>query len=535
MKLNYEGIKDRALWEQADIQLPSYDVEAVAERTKKTPMWVHFGIGNIFRIFLGSIVDKLLTEDEIDCGITCVETFDFDVVDKIYEPYDNLVLSVLLHNDGRREKRVLGAMTEALKAQSENEQQWFRLKEIFRSKSLQMVSFTITEKGYALKGTDGKILDFVHKDFENGPEKATCAMAIVTAMLWERFRAGGAPIALVSMDNCSQNGDVLRRSVLAVVDEWQKRGFVSEEFKAYVKDTNRVSFPWTMIDKITPRPAKNIMEDLEQCGVEGMRPVTTAKFTYIAPFVNAEVLQYLVIEDSFPNGRPPLEKAGVYLTDRETVNKAERMKVTTCLNPIHSALAPYGRLFDIELFSDEMQDPDMRKLADLIGNEGMEVVPDPIIISPRAFLTECLEVRFTNPYLGDTTERIATDISQGVGVRFGETVKAYMEKYGTAAELKGIPVAIAGWLRYLLAVNDEGDTFQLSPDPLNEELKEKLSSLVIGDPGSLKDQVKGILSNETIFHVNLYEAGLGEKIEEILRAELEGPGSIRRALQRYLP
>lgn len=31
-----------------------------------------------------------------DKGITCVETFDYDVVDKIYKPFDNLVMAVTL-------------------------------------------------------------------------------------------------------------------------------------------------------------------------------------------------------------------------------------------------------------------------------------------------------------------------------------------------------------------------------------------------------------------------------------------------------
>ena len=56
----------------------------------------------------------------------------------------------------------------------------------------------------------------------------------------------------------------------------------------------------------------------------------------------------------------------------------------------------------------------------------MEVVPDPKILSPKEFLDECLYERFQNPYLGDTVQRLVTDISQGVGVRFGETVKAYV-------------------------------------------------------------------------------------------------------------
>ena len=222
------------------------------------------------------------------------------------------------------------------------------------------------------------------------------------------------------------------------------------------------------------------------------------------------------------------------MTDRVTVNKSERMKVTVCLNPIHSALAPYGCVLGYTLFSDEMKDADMLKLAHLVGDEGMAVVPDPGILSPQAFLDECIEERFPNPYLGDTVQRIVTDISQGVGVRFGETVKSYVEKDGTAAALNGIPIAVAGWLRYLLAVDDEGKPFELSPDPLNEELQEQLSGVVIGDPSSLKDQARGILSNENIFGINLYQAGIGEKIEEILRAEIQGPGAVRKAVRRYL-
>ena len=102
---------------------------------------MNFGIGNIFRIFIEEIADGLLEEGMLDRGITCVETFDHDVVDKIYEPYDNLGLNVILHGDGTREYKVLGALAEAVKAQSSDLEQWNRLKNIFTGRSLQLVSF----------------------------------------------------------------------------------------------------------------------------------------------------------------------------------------------------------------------------------------------------------------------------------------------------------------------------------------------------------------------------------------------------------
>ena len=538
MKLTWEGLKNRQEWEQAGIALPSYDAEAVAEKTKKAPIWVHMGIGNIFRIFIGGIADQLLEKGLMDRGITCVEVFDYDMVDKIYDPYDNLVLSVTLHGDGTTDKKVLGSLSEAVKALPSESAQWERTKEIFRDPGLQMVSLTITETGYALKRADGTYFDFIKADIENGPEKAASAMAVVAAMLLERYQNGKAPLALVSMDNCSKNGQNFRNAVLEMAEEWKKRGFVGEDFLAYIKDESQVSFPWTMIDKITPRPSEKIADELEKDGVESMQPVITSKSTYIAPFVNAEGPQYLVIEDSFPNGRPAMEKtegAGVYLTDRDTVNKSERMKVTVCLNPIHTALGPYGCVLGYELFSDEMKDPQMLELAHRVGYvEGMEVVPDPGILSPKKFLDELIDERFPNPYLGDTTQRLCVDVSQGIGIRFGETIKSYMEKYGDAKRLTAIPVAIAGWLRYLLAVDDEGNRFELAPDPMVPEMQEQMAGIVVGDASSLKGQLKGILSNENIFAVDLYQAGVGEKIEEIFREEIEGPGAVRKTLKKYL-
>ena len=41
------------------------------------------------------------------------------------------------------------------------------------------------------------------------------------------------------------------------------------------------------------------------------------------------------------------------------------------------------------------------------------------------------------------------DVSQMVGIRFGEKIKAYVQKFGDASRLTAIPLGIAGWLRYM--------------------------------------------------------------------------------------
>lgn len=533
MKLNIESLQNADFWKQAGIDIPQYDVSKVADKTKESPVWVHFGIGNIFRMFIGGLQDTLLNKGLADKGIVCVETFDYDIVNKIYDPFDNLVLGVTLKADGNTEKRVIGSLSEAIAADSSKEAVWNRLKDIFCNPKLQMVSFTVTEKGYALKGSNQQYLPFVIPDLEAGPKSPKGAMAVVTALLYERYLNGGAPIAVVSMDNCSHNGEKLKNSVLTVAGEWENRGLVESGFIAYLNDESKVGFPWSMIDKITPRPATQIAEELKIAGIEDMDPVITDKKTYIAPFVNAEGPQYLVIEDSFPNGRPKLEEAGVYFTNRDTVNEVERMKVTTCLNPLHTALAVYGCVLGYESIAAEMKNSLLKELVYGIGpGEGMEVVCDPGILSPQDFVNEVLTERLTNAFIPDTPQRIATDTSQKVGIRYGETIKSYVKKYGDAKKLRYIPVAIAGWLRYLLGVDDKGNEFELSSDPMLDELRGYLKDIKLGekDADKIHIAVSPILSNETIFGSDLYKVGIGEKIEKLFAEEILETGAVERTL-----
>ncbi|MDP4157962.1 MAG: mannitol dehydrogenase family protein, partial [Bacillota bacterium] len=256
----------------------------------------------------------------------------------------------------------------------------------------------------------------------------------------------------------------------------------------------------------------------------------------IAPFVNGEEAEYLVIEDRFPNGRPALEKVGVYFTAQEVVDQVERMKVCTCLNPLHTALAVFGCLLDYKSIAAEMQDEDLKALVEKIGYvEGMKTVTDPGIIDPKKFIKEVIEVRFPNPNNPDTPQRIASDTSQKLAIRFGETIKAYVQRDDLDVnDLTFIPLTIAGWCRYLLGVNDQGEEMKLSPDPLLEEVQEYMRNVKFGQPDSVSTNLQQILSNTKIFGVDLYEVGLGEKIEIFFKRLINGKGAVRATLHQLL-
>ena len=78
------------------------------------------------------------------------------------------------------------------------------------------------------------------------------------------------------------------------------------------------------------------------------------------------------------------------MTDRETVNKTERMKVTTCLNPLHTALAVFGCLLDYELISEEMKNPVLKKLVERIGYiEDFRLSPIPVFSLRSSLSMKC--------------------------------------------------------------------------------------------------------------------------------------------------
>ena len=359
-RLCIEDIKSKEKWRDAGIETPDFDYDKVLRNTMENPVWLHFGAGNIFRGFIAVLQQDLLNKGLSDTGIIAAESFDHELIDRIYKPYDNLALLVIMNPDGSLEKKLVASISEGLHADPLKGEDWNRLKEIFKKPSLQMVSFTITEKGYRLKNMSGEYFDFVLEDMKKGPEKPVHTIARVAALTYTRYKNGKLPLAFVSMDNCSQNGRVLHDSMETIIREWVKNGLVEEEFLDYINDEEKVSFPWSMIDKITPRPSETVRESLKLAGFEDTEIIRTSKNTYIAPFVNAEAAQYLVIEDKFPNGRMPFEEAGVIFADRETVNKVEKMKVTTCLNPLHTALAVFGCLLGYDLIADEMRDNDLR-------------------------------------------------------------------------------------------------------------------------------------------------------------------------------
>lgn len=536
VKLNDDYLNNQAAFEKAGIQVPTYDQTTIKKETADHPRWVHFGGGNLFRAFHAAIANKLIEKGELDSGVVVAETYDDGVVKDIYNAYNNRILRVVTRADGNFDKELLASVGEAHFFSPTDQADWDRMFEIFKNPSLQVVTFSITEKGYNLRTVDGDLNDITKADIANGPDKPKGNMAGLVSLLLARYQNGKTPLALLSTDNFSQNGDRLKDSVLTIAKGWKENGFVDDAFLAYLQDPKQVSFPISMIDRITPNPAEVVSDKLKASGFEDYQIVHTARHTNIAPFTNTEEVHYLVVEDSFPNGRPKFEDAGVILTNRDTVNDADQMKVTTCLNPLHTALAIFGSALGFTAISKELQDKNLVALIKQIGYvEGLPVVTDPKVINPKDFIDQLVNKRLPNPYTPDTPQRIATDTSQKIPVRYGVTIKQYNDRDGfDPSTLEFIPLTIAAWFRYLMAVNDNGGAFEPSPDPMMDDLKKYVGDIKLGENTDVHAHLKDILTNTSIFGQDLYAVGLGTKVEDYFKQMIAGKGAIVATLEKAL-
>ena len=538
MELTLKSLHDdRDAFLAAGYHLPEFDYDTVHKNTVEHPHWIHFGAGNIFRAFQANVAQNLPNSSTLNTGLIAAAGYDHKTIELSYRAHDNLSILATLKADNTVEKTIVGSIMESLILDSKNEAEYARLREIFKNPSLQMASFTITEKGYATANAKGEFFPAVAADFEKGPEAPESYLGKVVSLLYTRYTHGALPIAMVSMDNCSHNGDKLYAAVNAFAKAWTDNGLVEAGFLGYVNDQTKVTFPWSMIDKITPRPDAKVEAMLAEDHIGGLDAVVTSKNTYIAPFVNAEECEYLVIEDAFPNGKPALDKGGIIFTDRATVDKVEKMKVCTCLNPLHTALAIYGCLLGYTLISEEMKNPLLKNMVEVIGyKEGLPVVVNPGILDPKKFIDEVVNVRIPNPFLPDSPQRIATDTSQKLSIRFGETIKAYEASPDLHTEdLKLIPLVYAGWLRYLMGIDDEGREFTPSSDPLLEEARQYVADYELSFSPKDLSKLDALLANEKIFGVNLHAIGMDTLVKQYFAELSSGVGAVAAALKKYVP
>jgi fructuronate reductase len=195
----------------------------------------------------------------------------------------------------------------------------------------------------------------------------------------------------------------------------------------------------------------------------------------------------------------------------------------------------YGCMLGYTLISAEMKDDDLRAFIQKIGYmEAMPVVTDPGVLNPYEFIGAVINRRLPNPFMPDAPQRIAMDTSQKLPIRFGETIKKYVSRGLDMQNLVLIPLTLAGYARYLKGLKDDLTPFEPSPDPMLQELQAIVAPLEVGRQEQDYSCLKQLYSRSDVFGLDLYEAGLGEQIEDMVKQLFAGAGAVRQTLHKYV-
>ena len=237
-----------------------------------------------------------------------------------------------------------------------------------------------------------------------------------------RRDAGAGRIALVSLDNLTHNGEVLRTAVLDAVDD--------DGLRAWIEET--VAFPSSMVDRITPATTD---ED-----VAGLAYLPGALPGDRVPVVTEPFAEW-VLEDAFDGvDRPAWESAGVRLVDDVTPYEQRKLWL---LNGAHSLLASLGLRLGHETVASAMDDPRCRDAVEQLWDEAAAELPLPPdeVTAARAALVD----RFANPRIRHTLGQIASGGSEKLPVRVVDVVRRRLARDPGAGIGPGAATAIAAW------------------------------------------------------------------------------------------
>jgi mannitol 2-dehydrogenase len=401
-------------------------------------------VGAFHRAHQAMYHDRLMNDGlALDWGICGVGVMPADLrMKEALVAQDGLYTLVVKHPDGTYEPRIIGSIVEYLFAPDDPE----RVIEAMATPSTRIVSLTVTEGGYNIHHVTGEFDSAnpaVNADLQPGATPRT-TFGFVTEALRRRRNRGVAPFTVMSADNLQGNGHLAHR----VYSAFARRQ--NPELGDWID--REVQFPNSMVDRITPVTTEADRELVrERFGVDDKWPVVCEPFTQ------------WVLEDSFSDGRPPYEDAGVQVVD--DVGPYELMKLRL-LNAGHQALCYFGYLCGYRLVHDAAQDPLVRtfllQYMDREATPTLSPVPGVDLDEYKHTLIE----RFSNPEVRDTIARLCAESSDRIPKWLLPVIREQLSQGG---EISRSAAVVASWARYAEGIDEQGQPIEVV-DPLKEKL-----------------------------------------------------------------
>ena len=347
--------------------------------------------------------------------------------------------------------------------------------EALTAETTKIISLTITEKGYCHEPATGN-LNQSHPDIQHDLSNLTqpkTAIGFLVSSLQARYQQNIPTPTILCCDNLPNNGDTLAKIVL------QFSQLIDENLTHWIRE--HVCFPNTMVDRIVPATTQSDIELLAtETGYQDIGMVKTERFSQ------------WVIEDKFSSERPKWEHVGAMLV--RDVEPFETAKLRL-LNGTHSSLAYLGYLSGYEYVHQVMEDQQLvQYLEHMMLNEIIPTVTAPEGLDLAQYSQDLL-TRYRNPALCHRTYQIAMDGSQKLPQRLLHTIE---EQLAAGGSIDALTFAVAGWLRYTMAVDEQGKSIDVQ-DPYAQQLK----AVHEQHSGDITLLVERYLAFETIFSKKL--------------------------------
>jgi len=369
---------------------------------------VHFGLGAFHRAHQAWYTDRAMDAGDRDWAICGVSLRSGAVAERL-NPQQG-IYSLTERSGTAAATRVIGAVGEVLIAPRQARAVVDRL----ASPDCRIVTFTVTEKGYAI-GPEGRL---------DGEAAEASFYPLLAEGLARRMTAGLAGVTLISCDNLAGNG----RKLTALTQEYLERRDprLAEWF------ADRCACPSTMVDRIVPATSDADRDLAERrLGLRDEAAVVSERFSQ------------WVIEDRFAGPRPGWEAHGVQLVGDAEPYETAKLRL---LNGAHSALAYLGLERGYRYVHEAIAGPAERALVERLMRDEAATSFTPATDQDLAAYADALIERFADPAVEHRLAQIAIDGSQKIPQRW-LPVLAHHQRRGRAcpATLR----ALAAWTRHV--------------------------------------------------------------------------------------
>jgi mannitol 2-dehydrogenase len=414
IKLNAENLPLIA----KEVKKPSYN------RNNIKASIVHVGIGGFHRAHQAYYADLLMENFGVtDCGICGIALLNGDK--RIYDTLVNqngLYTLMINEADGKPSARVIGSIVEYLFA-PENPS---AVIEKMAHPDTKIISLTITEGGYNFNASTGDFQEeepTVLADIAN-PLTPKTIFGYLNQAFKLRKERGLPGLTIQSCDNIQHNGSVAKKMITAYIK------LANPDLLVWVNEN--VSFPNSMVDRITPVTATTDIDSLKETfGVDDAWPVVCEPFCQ------------WVIEDDFKTGRPDWDKVGAQFVD--LVDPYEKMKIRF-VNGGHVALGFTGYLNGYSFVYETMEDQDFKNFVQNYLDEDATPILDEVPGINLKDYKETLIQRFANPHIKDQLTRIFSESSAKIPKFLIPTINEQIKINGS---FKRCALMIAAWCNYL--------------------------------------------------------------------------------------